>query len=194
VRAQPVAAAPKRSSRKTDCQRRLERLPYAQEAATAFRLWIEGGSQRPTCLSGPDSIGSIQIKVDLYTTRALGFAQSIKALRQSGFDFLNTPTIFGAKAQDVVAGAAAAVGEAHLSTTFSIAVNADLPDLVDVLVNNTAQYAPVTVNFTSTTCGSYPDGSKSLLKVNEVGATNDKGKLIYSTETIETVSDATDCQ
>jgi hypothetical protein len=62
-----------------------------------------------------------QIVVALLTTRALGFAQSIADLEASGFDFLNTPTIFGAKAQDVVAGAEAAVGPAVLLTTFSIA-------------------------------------------------------------------------
>jgi hypothetical protein len=55
--------------------------------------------------------GKAQIRVALSTTQALGFAQSIKALRKNKFDFLNTPTIFGAKAQDVVNGATPAVGQ-----------------------------------------------------------------------------------
>lgn len=131
--------------------------------------------------------GKAQIAVTLFTTRALGFAQSIADLAQNGFDFLNTPTIFGAKAQDVVNGADAAVGPVTLLTTFSIsAPDAALPDFLDV-VNNPGDYAPVKLNFTSTTFGKCSNGSKALLHVHQVASTNDQNALIFSKETVEVV-------
>lgn len=48
--------------------------------------------------------GRAQVTVNIITTKALGFAQSIKDLAENNFDFLNTPTIFGAKDQEVVTG------------------------------------------------------------------------------------------
>ncbi|MCK7502750.1 MAG: hypothetical protein MZV70_00730 [Desulfobacterales bacterium] len=61
----------------------------------------------------------------------------------------------------MVNDAAAATGPATLVTTFSIsAPGADLPDFVDVAVNNPGNYAPVTLNFTSTTIGLCPNGGK----------------------------------
>jgi hypothetical protein len=128
-----------------------------------------------------------QITVALSTTRALGFAQSIQDLINNNFDFLNTPTIFGAKAQDVVDGADAAVGPVTLLTTFSIsAPGAPLPDFLDV-VNNTGNYAPVKLNFTSTAFGKCSNGRKALLHVHQVPSTNDQNALIFSIETVEVV-------
>jgi len=133
--------------------------------------------------------GTTQITVALFTTKALGFAQSVEDLDKNGFDFLNTPTIFGAKAQDVVKGADAAVGPVTLLTTFSIsAPGAPLPDFLDV-ITSPAKYAPVKVNFTSSTFGKRPDGTKARLDVHQVGATatNDPTVLVFSVEKVEVV-------
>jgi hypothetical protein len=117
----------------------------------------------------------------------LGFAQSIADLINSNFDFLNTPTIFGAKAQDVVTGKDAAVGPVTLLTTFSIsAPGAALPDFLDV-INNPAQYAPVKFDFTSTTVGMRPDGKKAILHVHQVGSTDAQKVLNFSIEKVEVV-------
>lgn len=131
--------------------------------------------------------GKAKITVALFTTQALGFAQSIAALAGNNFVFLNTPTIFGAKAQDVVNGAAAAVGPATLLASFSIPrPGAALPDFLDV-AENSAIYAPVKLNFTSITAGKCADGRKALLNVHQEAATNGAGELIYSTEIIKAV-------
>lgn len=119
----------------------------------------------------PADDGKAQVKVVLSTTNALGFAQSIEDLEANDWDFLNTPTIFGAKAQDVVKeGAEPVVGQAILLTTFTISEpGADLPDLVDVIFDNPGDYAPVKVSFKFTTVERRPDGTKARLKVHQVG-------------------------
>jgi hypothetical protein len=133
--------------------------------------------------------GTALITVTLHTTRALGFAQSIEDLANNGFDFLNTPTIFGAKAQDVVNGADAAVGPVTLFTTFSISEpGADLPDLLDVLSDPTpAQYAPVNFSIKSTTCGRYPDGREARLDVHQMASTKKDNRLVFSVEHVKIV-------
>jgi len=126
-----------------------------------------------------------QVTVVLSTTRALGFAESIQDLVNNNFDFLNTPTIFGAKAQEVVNGLEAAVGPATLITTFSIpAPGAALPDFLDV-INNTGNYLPVQLDFTSATVGKCSNGMKAVLHVHEVASTDAQGVLVYSKETVE---------
>jgi hypothetical protein len=132
--------------------------------------------------------GRAEITVVLSTTKALGFAQSIADLAANDFNFLITPTIFGAKAQDVVSGvAAAATGPASLFTTFSIsAPGAPLPDFLDV-VNNWVDYAPVTLNFTSTTIGMCPNRGRAVLRIHQMASTNDQNELIYSQEMVEVV-------
>lgn len=126
-----------------------------------------------------------QVTVVLSTTRALGFAQSVQELSDNGFDFLNTRTIFGAKAQEVVNGAEAAVGPVTLITTFSIAApGAALPDFLDV-INNPGNYVPVKLDFTSTTFGRCSNGTKAVLHVHQAAATDDQGALVFSKETVE---------
>lgn len=136
------------------------------------------------------SNNTAKITVALFTTKALGFAQSIQALANNNFDFLITPTIFGAKAKDVVNGADAAVGPVTLLTTFIVQKDSNgkfpLPDFLDV-VNNSAKYAPVTFNFTSITFGKCANGKRAGLNVHQVAATNDKNppELVFSKETVD---------
>jgi hypothetical protein len=139
--------------------------------------------------------GTTQIVVRLITTRALGFAQSIAQLIANNFDFLNTPTIFGAKAVSgpddpgtgVIDGAAAAVGPVTLFTTFTIAgPGAALPDFLDI-VNNPANYAPVTLRFHAVTSGTRSDGTRAHLHVRQVAATDAAGVLVFSEEVVEIV-------
>jgi hypothetical protein len=133
--------------------------------------------------------GTTQIKVVLSTKKALGFAQSVADLENNGFDFLNTPTIFGNKAQDVAKGAEAAVGQSTFLITFFIAgPGAPLPDLIDVLFNNTLNYAPVKFSFTSTTPGKLADGTKAVLQVHQVGSfTKENPTWVYTAEKVEIV-------
>lgn len=128
-----------------------------------------------------------RITVALFTTRALGFAQSVEALAENNFDFLNTPTIFGAKAVDVIKASDAAVGPATLLATFTISTpNAPLPDFLDV-VNNAAAYAPVKFSFKSITFGVCADRQPARLEVHQVAATDETNNLVYSEETVEAV-------
>ncbi|PXW83894.1 hypothetical protein C8R34_12532 [Nitrosomonas sp. Nm84] len=129
--------------------------------------------------------GKAQVSVTLIATKALGFAQSIQDLINNNFDFLNTPTIFGAKTQDVISGAKPATGSVNLATTFSIpAPGASLPDLIDV-VFNPASYAPVKISFKSTTRGKCTNGkANALLEVHQVGATNESNALVFQKENV----------
>jgi len=118
--------------------------------------------------------GRAQIAVALFTTNALGFAQSGAALRRNDpIDFLNTPTIFGNKAQDVASGAEAAVGHSIFWVTFSISrPGAPLPDLVADKVldpDNNDDFLPVNVNFTATIPEKCKHGKKAVLHVDQSG-------------------------
>jgi hypothetical protein len=141
-------------------------VDYAGLANDALNLSL-GTSVSGTVLECSRDGGRAEISVVLSTRKALGFAQSIAAITNNGFDFASTPTIFGNKAVDVAAGAPPAVGPATLRTTFFIDKPGDpLPDLT-VLVNGNT-YAPWTLDFRSTTVGTH--ATKARLKVQQVGA------------------------
>jgi hypothetical protein len=124
--------------------------------------------------------GKAEVRVVLHTKSALGFAQSFEDLDATGFDFANTPDIFGHKAVDVEGGAPAAVGPAHLNVWFTIAAPGDpLPDLLDVL--NTTDHLPVRIDFRSTTF----DGMGQLLKVHEKAESDAGGNLVFTKEVCE---------
>jgi hypothetical protein len=131
--------------------------------------------------------GRAQIEVVLFTTNALGFAQSGAALRSSDFDFLHTPTIFGNKAQDVARGEEAAVGHSIFWVTFSISrPGGPLPDLVADKVldsDNNDDFLPVNVNFTATIPGKCKHGTKAVLHVDQSGPPG-----AFGTEIVEIVS------
>ena len=130
--------------------------------------------------------GTARVTVKLVTANALGFAQSIEDLAANDFDFASTPTNFGAKAVDVVGGAAAATGPAFLTTTFTVAHPGDpLPDFLDV--NYTQDYAPASLDFRSTTVGRRPDGKRALLKVDQVATQKAGEDWVYSLENVEIV-------
>ena len=135
--------------------------------------------------------GRAKVSVVLNTKKALGFAQSIAEIIDcvdfADFDpsFLCADTIFGATAQDVVAGAEPAVGPASLRTSFVISAPGEpLPDFVDV-VNDPATYKPVTLSFRSTTVGKRPDGTRARLIVQQVAATDADGNLVFSREIVD---------
>ncbi len=133
--------------------------------------------------------GKAQITVALVTTRALGFAQSVADLVENDFDFLNTPTIFGAKAQDVVAGADPALGLAHLRTTFVIGHPGDpLPDIRIAFQANMPDVRPITLDFRSITVGTLPNGKRARLRIEQVGATGEGGDLMFTREIVDIVS------
>jgi hypothetical protein len=135
--------------------------------------------------------GTALISVVLSTQKALGFAQSITDLFDNDLDFLNTPTIFGAKAQDVVDGAEPALGPAQFRTSFVIKYpGAPLPDIRIAFQENEPDVRPITLDFRSTTVGRLPDGTRARLVIQQVGATDEEGNLIFTREIVEIVSGA----
>lgn len=160
--------------------------------ADAYLGGALGTKVRGHVIECPLPSGQAKILVALITTRALGFAQSIQALIDNGFDFLGTPTIFGNKAQDVADGATPAVGPATLLASFTISKDADgnlppMPDFLDV-INNSANYKPVEFRFDAIIVGKDNSGNQAIMKVREAAATDDDGNLVYSEEVIEIVN------
>lgn len=133
--------------------------------------------------------GKTQITVNLLTTKALGFAQSVQNLSDNNFDFLNTPTIFGVKAQDVINGMKPAVGLVFFSTTFSIsAPGANLPDFLDVIT--TTNYSPAKYSFKSTTFGKCSNNeTKARLIVDQTALTNSLNEWVYTKEKVDIVDE-----
>jgi len=133
--------------------------------------------------------GRAKISVVLNTRKALGFAQSVEDLFASEFDFLGTPTIFGVKAQDVVAGATPALGPASLRVTFYIDAPGDpLPDIRPAFQADAPNVRPFSIDFRSTTVGYRPDGTKARMRVQQVGtgALGDPaGEIVWSREIID---------
>lgn len=130
--------------------------------------------------------GTAVISVDINTENALGFAQSVQDLSDHNFKFLKTPTIFGAKAQDVVNGASPALGSAQFRMTFVIAHPGDpLPDIRIAFQLNKPDVRPITLDFMSTTNGTLPDGTAASLHIHQTGATDKKGNLKFSVETVD---------
>lgn len=125
-----------------------------------------------TCLVTERALddGGAKITVALVATNALGFAQSVAELNANNFDFLGTRAIFGAKAvtsapgeKGVADGARPALGPALLDVSFRIQEpGGPLPDLVDVLVDNRCNYAPIDYRF-----GSFTYGQKALLHIKQ---------------------------
>ena len=129
--------------------------------------------------------GTAMISVDLITENALGFAQSIQDLSDHNFKFLKTPTIFGAKAQDVVDGEPPALGSASFRMTFVIeSPGAPLPDIRIAFQNNKPDVRPISLDFTSTTDGTLPDGTGASLHIHQAGATDKNGDLKFSVEIV----------
>jgi hypothetical protein len=134
--------------------------------------------------------GTALISVDLHTENALGFAQSIQDLENNHFNFLQTPTIFGAKAQDVVAGADPALGSADFRTTFVIPHPGDpLPNIRIAFQDNKPDVRPITLDFSSTTGGTLPDGTGASMRIQQVAATDEDGNLIFTREVVDIISD-----
>jgi hypothetical protein len=145
-----------------------------------------GTSMNGTVIECARGDGTALILVVLKTANALGFAQSIEALINNNFDFLHTPTIFGAKAQDVLTGATPALGAADLRTTFVIGHPGDpLPDIRIAFQSNDPDVRPITLAFRSTTVGTRPDGTRARLSIQQVGATDQDGILIFTTEIVD---------
>jgi hypothetical protein len=143
-------------------------------------------------LECPTDDGRAAISVVINTSKALGFAQSIQAIIENNFNFLDTPTIFGVKAQDVVDdGADPALGPASFHMTFFIAApNDPLPDIRIAFQGDDAgvvdpTYRPVTLDFRSTTIGLLADGTKARMRIQEVGATDETGVVVFTREIID---------
>jgi hypothetical protein len=133
-------------------------------------------------LENSDKVERIAV---FHTARALGFSQCIVDIFEVGF--ADAPTIFGNKAADVANGEEAAVGPANYQIRWTQDAGEAVPDLFNV-VNNPAAFAPVKLEFKSTTIGSCTNnGEEARLKVHQVAVTDpDKyNELVYSTEIVE---------
>jgi hypothetical protein len=140
--------------------------------------------------------GKAQITVALFTTNALGFAQSVADLANppdplcDPFAFYCTPTIFGAKAQDVAKPARPAkpaLGPVTIFTTFTINKPRDpLPDFLLVATPNgvPTDYAPAKLSCASTTFGRCANGTLARLDVHQNASTDKQGAMVYSTEKV----------
>ncbi|HEX8111136.1 MAG TPA: hypothetical protein VF516_25575 [Kofleriaceae bacterium] len=134
--------------------------------------------------------GSARITVALTATNALGFAQVVSQILDNNTDlpFLNTPTFFGNKAQDVANGAEAAVGDVSFLVTFTNSEpGAPLPNLIDVItnINKHPEFKPVNVTFIATVPGPCENGTRDVLHVDQEGAPgNNEG-----TQIVEVVSE-----
>jgi hypothetical protein len=130
--------------------------------------------------------GATQVYVNLLADKAMGFAQTIDALSNNGFDFNATPAFFGAKAADVKNRKTAATGPAAFSATFVMPNAApNFPNLIDVVVDNPGNYKPVTLAFTSSTDGKCANGKDGNMFVHQVGATDAAGALVFTQETVD---------
>jgi hypothetical protein len=170
-------------------------VDYAGVADTYVQGLPGGGNWQPwTLVESESSVsqcslpdGRAEISVHLVSKNAMAFAQSIAALIENGFDFLNTPTIFGDKVQGVPGNWA--FGSAKLWTTFTISEpGAPLPDLLDVInaqnPNGKLTYGPVTLDIQSATQG--PPNDSRCLRVHQVASTSPNGKnLLFSTEIVD---------
>ena len=170
-------------------------VDYAGVADAYVQAQPGGGNWRPWMLDSANSSvmecplpsGRAEIRVHLSSNNAMGFAQSIDALVASGFDFLNTPTIFGDKVQGVPGKWA--FGSADLNTTFTISgPGQTLPDFFSVInetgKNGKLRYGPVTLDIRSATQG--PASDPRCLRVHQVASTSANGKnLVFSTEIVQ---------
>lgn len=156
---------------------------YVEESETETSLGTRMTGRITECATDD---GRTKISVVLNTRKALGFAQSVPALCNEGFDFLGTPTIFGVKAQDVEAGATPALGPASLRVTFYIENPGDpLPDIRLAFQENNPDVRPISLDFRSTTIGYLADGPKARMRVQQVGATDASGELVFSREIVD---------
>jgi hypothetical protein len=156
---------------------------YLESVDPALSLGTEVKGRVLECV-GRD--GTVTIKVVLSTENALGFAQSVGELIASGFDFLNTPTIFGAKAQDVLGGAEPALGSVNLRATFTMPNSGDpLPDIRIMYQEELADHLPATIDLRSTTVGTLSDGTEASLHIQQVADTNENDELVFSREIVD---------
>ncbi|MEA2094617.1 MAG: hypothetical protein U9P11_08645 [Pseudomonadota bacterium] len=156
---------------------------YLESVDPALSLGTEVKGRVLECI-GRDS--TVTIKVVLSTENALGFAQSVDELIASDFNFLNTPTIFGAKAQDVLGGAEPAIGHVRLQAAFTINESGEpLPDIRIMYQEQLADHSPATIDIRSTTEGTLPDGTEATLHIQQVAETNEAGELVFSREIVD---------
>ena len=127
----------------------------------------------------PTADGRAEVRVKLEARDALSWAFLLADIDPSDpLPFLNTPLAFGARAQDVVAGAKAATGKASFDVTFmNPAPGAPLPDLVQLLNTTQPAQLPWRFKFQSKACGSMPDGTSAQLEVRQACSNDGSGPV-----------------
>lgn len=127
----------------------------------------------------PAPDGRVEVRVKLQARKALSWAFLLADLDPSDpLPFLNTPLAFGARAQDVVAGAKAAVGKASFDVTFmNSAPGAPFPDLVQLLNAPEPGQLPFKFKFQSKACGLLPDGTPAQLEIRQICSNEGSGQI-----------------
>lgn len=57
--------------------------------------------------------------------------------------------------------------------------------MVPTINEHPDDYAPLTLDFRSTTVGTLPDGTRAVLRIQQVAATDAEGNLVFSREIVE---------
>ena len=150
--------------------------------------WLEaqtgGRASLGTTVSGvvkerraPD--GRAEVRVKLEARNALSWAFPLADIGPNDpLPFLNTPLTFGARAQDVVAGAKAALGKASLDITFmNPAPGAPFPDLVQLVNAPDPAQLPIRFKFQSKACGLTSDGTPAQLEIRQTCTDDGTGQV-----------------
>ena len=133
------------------------------------------------------SDGRARVSLLLNTHRALGFAQNIADLIANNFDFDGTPTIFGTKPSEVVAGAKPSVGWAKFRLVLTLDQPGDpLPDFAALFSGDISDYTPMRLHFRSKIIGRLPDGTRARMLIDQQGtAAEGHSALTFSKEVID---------
>jgi hypothetical protein len=125
--------------------------------------------------------GRTQVLVKLTTRNALAWAFDVLDIDPDDeFPFESTPLLFGARVQDVLAGATPALGSCTLQVKFihDQPINADLPDLVQLVNAPTEDQELLQLKFHTSVAGELReqfgvvDGTPGRLNVSQNGLYN----------------------
>src|SRR5262245_30678236 len=134
-----------------------------------------GGTSVGTQISGAflrrDLGGKYQYELDLFTTNAISFMLPFPSTNQ-----LTDPLLFGARAQDILAGAAPALGDCHFRFVWRENKGAFIPDAYGLITGVLPPgFELVEISFRGTAAGTLheaagvKEGTKGTMVISETG-------------------------
>ncbi len=163
-------------------------VAWVDYAGVASQWLLEnGGPDLETSHSGSVKekvIGGGLTKVDviLHTDNALVWCVEGDP-NSEGFDFANTPLIFGSRVDDILAGAAPSLADVTFKISFTRVgdVGDPLPDIFDLLITpeqgdtpNDIEMGFLNADFLAKSKGYLPDGSRADLTIVQTGLRADR--------------------